>query len=111
MMILDEYRKNDEIILADFMDALKNEDLKRYLLELTTSESLPQSYSKDILIGAIDRIKKWLLEEKVNNLKKQISTITNDESRIALMQEYSNSLVELRRYVDEESRKKQDGSI
>ncbi|MEG0077764.1 DNA primase [Anaerorhabdus sp.] len=110
MMILDEYRKTDLIVLADFMDSLRSDELKKYLIDLTTLEAIPQSYEKEIVIGAIDRIKKWLLEEKVQNLKTQIKTIVNEESKIALMQEYSNSLVELRRYIDEESRKKQNSS-
>lgn len=105
MMILDEYRKSDEILLADFMDSISNDELKSYLIDLSTTEELPQNYSKEILLGAIGRIKQWLLEEKVEDLKKQIKTITNEESRMSLLQEYSNSLIELRRYIDEESRK------
>lgn len=104
MMILDEYRKCDQIVLADFVDSLKNEEMKKYLIDLSTSESVPQEYSKDILFGAIKRIKKWLLEEKVSDLKNQITTILNAESREVLLHEYNNSLIELRRYIDEENR-------
>lgn len=104
MMILDEYRKCDQIVLADFIDSLKSEDMKKYLIDLSTSESVPQEYSKDILLGAIKRIRRWSLEEKINDLKNQISTVLNSESREVLLHEYNNSLIELRRYIDEESR-------
>ncbi len=110
MMILEEYRKADSILIADFLDkVLEAEESKKLdrntreqVIQLSTAEEFPQEYSEEVLLGAITRVKKSLLEDKVNVLQQKIKEINNADSRDSLLQEYKDSLIELRRYNDEE---------
>ncbi len=101
LLIVEEYRQNDELVIANFLDGI-DEKLKNMVILLNTNEEFPSEYSEAIINGAINRVKKSLIEEKVNSLQKQIKEIDNAESQVILMQAYNDSLIELRRYIDEE---------
>ncbi len=107
MLILEEYRKREELSIAGFIDSLvENKKIQGKIIRLSTTESLPKEYSESVLRGALKRVKKALLEDKVSDLKRQIKIIGNEQSQEILLQEYNNNLIELRRYIDEEENDK-----
>ena len=52
--------------------------------------------------GAIRRLQRCMLEERINDLKQQILGISNPESQAALLNERMQLQRELRGYLDEE---------
>ncbi|MFV0479812.1 MAG: DNA primase [Anaerorhabdus sp.] len=103
LMILNGYQQSDEVVVAELIDLASAEE-REILMQVSTEEEFSQQYSEEIVRGAIERIKKSLVEEKVARLKKQISEISNEESQEILLQEYIESLNELRRYNDEKGK-------
>lgn len=104
MMVLEEYRVQDTIHLADFLDKVEEKEI---ILSLSMEEEFPKEYHEEILLGAIQRVKRALIEEKVRDIKRKLSEPNSKENQEILMQEYSNSLKEKRMIIDEENSKKQ----
>lgn len=105
MMILDYSRTHPQLQIADFIDTIQDESLKQKTLELSEWEC-PQ-FTPEVMEGAILRIRRSMLEEKINDLKQQILRISNPESQAALLQERMQLQRELRGYLDEEKHQDQ----
>lgn len=102
MIIIDNYRKTNQIKVNELIDIIKEDETKQTLINLSLIETMPKEYDEKQLIGALRKIKAVMLEEKVNDLKEQIKNINNPESQSVLMIELSNLQLERRRIIDEE---------
>ena len=87
MIILDYYRKYDQMNVASLLDTCTTELQKQLILELSSHEMYLKEYNKDALCGSINRFKRAMLEEKLSELQAEIQKITNPESKVALIQE------------------------
>ena len=104
MLIIDEQRKGNEIKVANILDLLSSEKQKSLMIEISSNEIYREQYNEDSFISYINRIKKWIIEDKNESLKKQILEETNPNKLDKLVVEYNDNLIELRRYNVEEDR-------
>ena len=100
MMILDYSRSHPQLQIADFISTIDEETLRQKVLDLSEWEC-PQ-FTPDVMDGAIRRLQRCMLEERINDLKQQILRISNPESQAALLNERMQLQRELRGYLDEE---------
>ena len=103
MMILDFSRVQPDLKIADFISTIEDDGLRARVLELSEMEC--PEYTPQIMQGAIRRIQRCMLEEKIEDLKQQILRIGNPESQAALLNERMQLQRELRGYLDEEEHK------
>lgn len=87
MLILDYYRKHAVMEVADLLDSCTTESQKRLILELASNEMYIKEYNEELLRGSIKRFKRAMLEDRLQDLKAQIQTITNPESKAILVHE------------------------
>ena len=100
MMILDYSRSHPQLQLADFISTIDEEALRQKVLDLSEWEC-PQ-FTPEVMEGAVRRLQRCMLEERINDLKQQILRISNPESQAALLHERMQLQRELRGYLDEE---------
>ena len=100
MMILDFSRVQPDLKIADFISTIEDDGLRARVLELSEMEC--PEYTSKIMQGAIRRIQRCMLEERIDDLKQQILRISNPESQAALLNERMQLQRELRGYLDEE---------
>ena len=100
MMILDYSRSHPQLQIADFISTIDEETLRQKVLDLSEWEC-PQ-FTPEVMDGAIRRLQRCMLEERINDLKQQILRISNPESQAALLNERMQLQRELRGYLDEE---------
>lgn len=100
MMILDYSRSHAQLQIADFINTIESESLRQSILDLSGWEC--PEFTPEVMNGAIRRIQRCMLEEKIDDLKKQILRISNTESQAALLNERMQLQRELRGYLDEE---------
>ena len=97
MLIIDEYRKNNECHLAKIYDEINDDKIKNLITTLATLEGLSQEYDEEIFLGAIERVKREIKEKKLEELKKQITKVSQvDEAKTKeYLDEYTKLLKEL----------------
>jgi len=96
--IIDDYRKNDNCQAARLYDSLTDEKLKSLIATLSTSELIPEEFSEEILMGAINKEKIELKKLRLEELKTIISkndVVDKLASEKALL-EYQNIMRELK---------------
>lgn len=98
MLILDYARSNEELEIADFINYVENEEYKKILFDILTGEKYKEDYDKKRFISYINVLKKWILIDKNEKLKKEIELETDNKRKEELMLQYSNNLIEVRRY-------------
>ena len=79
---------------------IDEEALRQKVLDLSEWEC-PQ-FTPEVMEGAVRRLQRCMLEERINDLKQQILRISNPESQAALLNERMQLQRELRGYLDEE---------
>ena len=94
-LIIEEYRKNDVCHLSKMIDEA-DEPLKSLIISLGSYESLPEVYDKDVLLGAINRVKEEIKKRKLDDLKKKITDFqtVDPEKTCTYLREYSELLRE-----------------
>lgn len=93
LQVIDYYRNHDEIVIADLLTFIKEEDVKKVLLEITNWELAPTSYHEEVMQEAISKIKNSMISEKINTLLKQSNQISDPIQKAKIADE----VVKLRR--------------
>lgn len=87
MLILDYYRRNESMVVADLLDACTSESQKKLILELSSNEMYFKEFDIELLDGSIRRFKRAMLEDRLQELQSKIKTVTNPESKAILVYE------------------------
>ncbi len=87
MLILDCYRRSETIQVADLLDCCTSDSQRQRIMELISNEMYKQEFDQEWLRGSIRRFKRAMLEDRLQELKKEIQTITNPENRAILVHE------------------------
>lgn len=103
MMIIEEYRRYGSVDVARLLDQTQDDSLKALVLRIATSDVYPSTYVKASLMGALGKIKKVMMENRINQMKQQCASITNPQSKLILLKEIQQLQRDLRRAIDEES--------
>ncbi len=81
MQILDLYRTEDSISVADLINVVEEEELKRLIIELSGNESFTHPYSEKTLKDAGIRIKIALIDDQLNSIDLQIKSTANETEK------------------------------
>ncbi len=102
ILIVDQYRKNNQLNVADLINQCTSDEQRRKIIALSTDEMYVSNYDEDLLRGAIRRFRAALLKEQIDEMQTQIKTITNLESKAALILEKTQLQRELGALMNEE---------
>ena len=96
-LIIDEYRKSNECHLSKIYDEVSDEKVKNLITTLATTEGLSEEFDETIMMGSIEKVKRQIKEEKLEELKRNISKVSNvdKEKTKEYLDEYSKLLKEL----------------
>ncbi len=83
-IIIDEYRKNDNVSLSRMLDEIDDKALKDLILSLATYDSLPSVYDKETLLGSINKVKIEIKKRKLAYLRKSINDIASVDQEKAI---------------------------
>jgi DNA primase len=100
LIIIDEYRKIKNIDISKLIDDVKDQNQKKILISISLSEIFKSEYDEEVLKGAIESINIKLLEQKANIVKSKLKEISNYDSKIVLMNELNQILLEKRSLID-----------
>ena len=97
MMIINEYRHNNECSYAKLFDDTKDEKIKGILIDIASMETLSSQYDEEVFKGAISRVRFELSKNRIDDLKKKISNCdrTNQDKLNEYLKEYSKLIKEL----------------
>lgn len=101
MIIIDEYRKYNEVKVADLLDNIQDEKIKNLLLDISLNANYNIEFDEVKFMSYINRVKKWLLEDETEKLRMQIQEEVDNDNKFKLMLKYRENLIELRRYNNE----------
>lgn len=87
MLILDHYRKEEKMNLAELLDHCSNDLQKQLLLDLDSNEVYLKQFDEELLRGSIKRFKRAMLEDRIAEIKGQIQKILDPESKMILITE------------------------
>lgn len=93
LYLINEYRKNDHIEVADLLNVIQEDEVKNLLLELSEWELAPKEFNQQVLIDAIHCIKKKCLDQKIRELSSLAKKMSNPLDQAKIM----NEIVELKR--------------
>ena len=92
LLILDYYRQNDVIVIADFINTIEDQDMLRLLTDLSANEIYYKDYNEVSLNDAMIQVKISLLDEKMD----QIKTLIKNELDLDEHQRYLKTMTQLR---------------
>jgi len=72
LQILDYYRQNETITIADFINTVEDPDMLRLLTDLSANEIYYKDYNEVSLNDAMIQVKISLLDEKIDQIKQLI---------------------------------------
>lgn len=72
LLIMDYYRKNETITIADFINTIDDSNMLRLLTDLSANEIYYKDYNEVSLNDAMIQVKISLLDEKMDQIKKLI---------------------------------------
>lgn len=87
LYIVDYYRDNDKIAVADLFDYIKEENVKRVLLEIANWELAFSEFHEEILKDAITKVKQCIVNDKIDLLLKQSDQINDPIEKAKIAQE------------------------
>ena len=87
LYIVDYYRDNDKIAIADLFDYIKEENVKRVLLEIANWELAFSEFHEEILKDAIIKVKQCIVNDKIDLLLKQSDQINDPIEKAKIAQE------------------------
>lgn len=93
IIIINYYRNHDTIIVADLLNYITEEDVKKILLEITNWELAPLDYHEKVMQEAISKIKNGLISEKINTLLEQSNQLSDPIQKAKIADE----VIKLRR--------------
>lgn len=93
MLIIDSYRKSGRCRLASIFDETDDQNIKNLILNISTAEGIKDDYDKDTLVGSINKVKREIKKEKLNDLKNKIKQ--NEKIDPVKANEYLSEYVKL----------------
>lgn len=93
LYIVDFYRDNDKIIVADLLNRIKEDNVRKILLNIANWDLASISYQEDVLIDAISKLKECIVEENIKQLKEQANIISNPLEQAEIL----NQIIKLKR--------------
>ena len=99
LYLINEYRKFDEIQIADLLNQIKEENVKDLLIDLSDWELAPKELNVQVLNDAISKIHDKCLESRIKEMTDLAKKMSNplDKARIL------NEIIELKRSQNKES--------
>lgn len=98
MLIMDDYRKNDECSLSRIFDETNDDEIKSLITTLATLEFLPKEFSEQELDTSIDKVKLEIKKRKLDALKEKIQKSLDGPEKANYLHEYENLIRELGGY-------------
>ncbi len=89
LYILDYYSQHDDLQVSEFVGQLENEALKSLTVDIEEDEMLSEELNEQAFLDATRKIKKSILSEKYDQLKKSIKD-TSGEKRKELLNEMTS---------------------
>ena len=99
LYLINEYRKIDEIQIADLLNQIKEEDVKDLLIDLSDWELAPKELNIQVLNDAISKIHDKCLESRIKEMTELAIKMSNPLDKARIM----NEIIELRRSQNKES--------
>ena len=99
LYLINEYRKIDEIKIADLLNQIKEEDVKDLLIDLSDWELAPKELNIQVLNDAISKIHDKCLESRIKEMTELAIKMSNPLDKARIM----NEIIELRRSQNKES--------
>lgn len=93
MYIIDYYRTHPKIEIADFLNYIKEEDIKKLLIEISEWEMATDTYHEDVFLHSCIKIRISCLEDKIKKLV-QASLLVSDPIQKA---KYADEIIQLKR--------------
>jgi len=90
--LLEYYRKNNELEVADFLNYLPDDSLKQIVTEIIANDLFISKADADILRAAIARVKDSLLDKQFSDIKQQLTMTSDMDSQLKIMGEYVEML-------------------
>ena len=90
--IMDFYRNHAEMDVAALLDVIKEEQVKKLLLEISEWELARESYDSALLSDALNRIRMLLLDEQIRKLNEEIANVSDAAVKAKLGDE-KNALI------------------
>lgn len=87
LYIIDYYRKNDRISIADLIDCIKEENIRMLLLKIVNWELALNTYNEDVLKEAVSKIKGILTEERIRKLLEDTNHVNDPMEKAKIAQE------------------------
>lgn len=86
LYILDYYRENDTLVVADLIDRIKEESVRNVLLKTANWDLGSPVYNENILKDAILKMKECMIQEQIRGLKEKMNTVNDmsEKNKIAL---------------------------
>ena len=104
MMIVNASRHYDEINISELIDDTDDQDIKDLIARLVSSPIVEVEYDEEMMRDAIRTIKIDELTRQSDKYKEELDKDLNDETMRLVLDQYSECLRELRRYIDEENK-------
>ncbi len=99
LYLINEYRKIDEIQIADLLNQIKEEEVKDLLIDLSDWELAPKELNIQVLNDAISKIHDKCLESRIKEMTELAIKMSNPLDKARIM----NEIIELRRSQNKES--------
>lgn len=93
LYFINEYRAIDEIVVADLLNQIQEEDVKNLLIDLCEWELAPKILNIDVLKDAIQKIHDKCIEAKIKEMSDLAKKMSNPLDKARIM----NEIIELRR--------------
>ena len=93
LYLINEYRLSDTIQAADLLNQIKEEEVKKLLIDLCEWELAPKAFNMEVLKDAIRKIHDKCIEAKIKEMSELAKKMSNPLDKARLM----NEIIELRR--------------
>lgn len=93
LYIVDFYRENDKMVVADLIDHIKEDGIRKILLNIANWDLAVSEYQEDILKDAIQKMKECFMEENIRKLKEQANIINDPIEQAKIL----SQIIELKR--------------
>ncbi|OCN03677.1 hypothetical protein A4S06_04765 [Erysipelotrichaceae bacterium MTC7] len=81
LAMINHYRTHDSIEVADLLNVLEEQDMKKLLLHVVDWNLAYEEYSEELLRDSIKKIKKCMVDEKIKNLRQQATELSDPKQK------------------------------
>ena len=103
--IIDFYRTHDRVLIADLLDAIKEQNVKTLLLEVASWELASKEVNMDVLKEAIANEKASLIEDQIQMMNSKIKEMHDPLEKAKLAVERNKLIVEKETWIHTSGRK------